>query len=123
MNGLRLGPALVMTPDLDEALAFYGDVLGLPLGGRTESQLLFRLGEGMLLVFRCDRAAPAREHGVDAGAAITFEVASLDAVITALRAKGVNFLHDQPAANAAAKLRYAAFRGPGDLIHELVERA
>ena len=41
---LKLGPALVMTPDLDAALTFYRDVMGLSLSARFETQLVFDLG-------------------------------------------------------------------------------
>lgn len=51
---MKLGPALVMTPDLDVALAFYRDVLGLSLSERFETQLVSSSAGG-----RCT-CSPAR---------------------------------------------------------------
>ncbi len=119
---MRLGPVLVMTPDLDAALDFYGEALGLPLSGREPNQLRFDLGGASLLVFRCERPAPEHRHGADAASVVTFEVESLDASILALKARGVEFIHDQPGQNPAAGFSYAAFRAPGGNVHELVQR-
>lgn len=119
---MKLGPALVMTPDLDAALAFYRDVLGLALGGRFENQLVFDLGGQALHVFGCARPAPAGEHGADGASVVSFEVEAIAPAMADLAAKGVEFLHAQPAWNADAGLAYAAFRGPGGIVHELVER-
>lgn len=118
---MKLGPALVMTPDLDAALGFYRDVLGLSLRERFETQLAFDLGGGSLHVFACARAAPAAEHGADGASVISFEVEDIDAAMASLAARGVEFLHARPAWNADAGLAYAAFRAPGGIVHELVE--
>lgn len=119
---MKLGPALVMTPDLEAALAFYRDVLGLALGERFENQLVFDLGGRALHVFACARPAPQAEHGADGASVISFEVEAIGPAMAELSAKGVDFLHGQPAWNADAGLAYAAFRAPGGIVHELVER-
>lgn len=119
---LKLGPALVMTPDLEAALVFYRDVLGLTLSRRSDSQLAFDLGGRALHVFACARAAPAAEHGADGASVISFEVDDIEAAMASLAASGVAFLHARPAWNTEAGLAYAAFRAPGGIVHELVER-
>ncbi|MBA4011091.1 MAG: hypothetical protein C0481_04420 [Phenylobacterium sp.] len=119
---LKLGPALVMTPDLAAALSFYRDVLGLSLSEQFESQLVFDLGGRTLHVFACARPAPEAAHGADGASVISFEVEAIGPVMADLAAKGVEFLHAQPAWNAQAGLAYAAFRAPGGIVHELVER-
>ena len=119
---MKLGPVLVMTPDLEAALGFYRDVLGLALSARFESQLEFDLGGRALHVFACARAAPAAEHGADGASVISFEVEDIEAAMASLAANGVEFLHPRPAWNAGAGLAYAAFRAPGGIVHELVER-
>ncbi len=119
---MKLGPALVMTPDLEAALAFYRDVLGLALRERFESQLVFDLGGRALHVFACARPALEAEHGADAASVISFEVEAIEPAMAALAARGVTFLHARPAWNAQAGLAYAAFRAPGGVVHELVER-
>ncbi|MDP1874887.1 VOC family protein [Phenylobacterium sp.] len=119
---MKLGPALVMTPDLDAALAFYGEVLGLPLRERAEDQLVFDVGASSLHVFRCQKQRTEIQHGEDAASVVTFEVQCLDAEMARLRARGVTFLHESPGRNALAGLSYAAFLAPGGNVHELVER-
>lgn len=119
---MKLGPVLVMTPDLEAALGFYRDVLGLSLSQRFEHQLVFDLGGRGLHVFACARPAPEAEHGADAASVISFEVEAIEPAMAALRAKGVEFLHAHPAWNVQAGLAYAAFRAPGGIVHELVER-
>ncbi|WP_312166985.1 VOC family protein [Phenylobacterium sp.] len=119
---MKLGPALVMTPDLEAALGFYRDMLGLTLAERFENQLVFDLGGQVLHVFGCARPAPEAEHGADGASVISFEVEAIEAAMADLAAKGVEFLHAQPAWNAEAGLAYAAFRAPGGIVHELVER-
>ncbi|KQW70655.1 hypothetical protein ASE17_17420 [Phenylobacterium sp. Root77] len=119
---MKLGPALVMTPDLDAALAFYRDVLGLALSAQFENQLVFDLGGRSLHVFGCARPAPEAEHGADGGSVLSFEVEAIEPAMAELTAKGVEFLHAQPAWNAQVGLAYAAFRAPGGIVHELLER-
>ena len=119
---MKLGPALVMTPDLEAALGFYRDVLGLRLVERFENQLAFDLGGQALRVFACARPAPDGEHGADGASVVSFEVEAIGPAMEALAAKGVEFLHAQPAWNAQAGLAYAGFRAPGGIVHELVER-
>ena len=89
---LKLGPALVMTPDLDAALTFYRDVLGLSLSARFETQLVFDLGGRSMHVFASARPAPAAEHGADGASVISFEVEAIEPAMAELTAKGVEFL-------------------------------
>ena len=119
---LKLGPLLVLTPDLDEARTIYRDILGLPLLSEFPDQIVFGLSDRRLHVCRCVNSAPKAEHGRDAAAVLTFEVESLEEMFRWLREKGVRLLHHEPAWNAEMGWAYAAFQGPGGLVHELVER-
>jgi catechol 2,3-dioxygenase-like lactoylglutathione lyase family enzyme len=119
---LSLGPLLVMTPDLDGARAFYGEVLCLSLSAAFDNQLVFALPGGALHVFRCENGAPPAQHGRDGASVITFEVTSVAEAMATLQARGVRFLHRRPATNADVGWSYAAFEAPGGLTHELVER-
>ena len=114
---------VVLTPDLDEARRFYGEVLGLRLAGETANQLIFDLAGTAFHVFSCADAAPAGyRHGATAATVCAFEVASIDVEMARLRALGVVFLHARPAENALSGIRYAAFEAPGGNVHEIAER-
>ncbi len=120
---MKLGMIVVMTPDLDEARAFYRDLLGLNLTVETANQLIFDLDESELHVFSCADAAPAGyRHGATAATICAFEVASIEVEMRRMTAAGVVFLHAQPAENPVSGVRYAAFRAPGGNVHELIER-
>jgi catechol 2,3-dioxygenase-like lactoylglutathione lyase family enzyme len=120
---MKLGMIVVMTPDLDEARAFYRDVLALSLTAETANQLVFDLGGSEFHVFSCTDAAPAGyRHGATAATVCAFEVASIEAEMRRMTAAGVVFLHARPGENAFSGIRYAAFQAPGGNVHELVER-
>jgi catechol 2,3-dioxygenase-like lactoylglutathione lyase family enzyme len=120
---MRLGPAILIVPDIGEALGFYRDRLGLRLRAENPGHLVFELPPGELHVFAGSAPAAPHWHGQDAATVLTFEVADIEQEMRRLMARGVVFLHDIPASNPAAGLRYAAFEAPGGLVHELVQRA
>lgn len=119
---MKLGLMMVLTPDLAEAGAFYGDVLGLRLTASTPSQLIFDVAGAELHIFQCAERAPAHAHGASAATICVFEVPSIDAAMREMTEKGAVFLHDAPAENALGGFRYAAFRAPGGNVHEIMER-
>jgi catechol 2,3-dioxygenase-like lactoylglutathione lyase family enzyme len=82
--------AIVPVSDVDAAVRFYGDSLGLPLTERRDTipenpEAEFRAGDGTLLVYRSTGAGQSR-HTV-AG----FRVGDLDATVAGLRERGVVF--------------------------------
>ena len=116
---LSLHGLLVFAPDLAEAARFYGDVLGLRLVERAEAHLSFE-GDGFaLLVFACEESTEVGRYSAAAGSSIAFAVASLDASVAELSAKGVRFLHETP--NEGPSGRYVAFTDPFGTVHELIE--
>ena len=119
---MKLGFTMVLTPDLEEAQRFYGDVLGLELKDQTPSQLIFDVVGAEFHVFQCGYAAPAHKHADSAATVCVFEVPSIDVAMRDLKNKGVIFLHETPAVNAHCGLRYAAFLAPGGNVHEIMER-
>jgi catechol 2,3-dioxygenase-like lactoylglutathione lyase family enzyme len=119
---MRLGPVIVIAPDLGQALGFYRDRLALGLRAEHPGHLIFDLPPGELHVFAGSAAAAPHRHGRDAATVLTFEVADIEQAMGRLAGRGVVFLHETPAWNAAASLRYAAFEAPGGLVHELVQR-
>src|SRR5919108_4756511 len=82
--------AIVPVSDIDRAVEFYGDVLGLELQARRQDlpenrEAEFKAGTGTLLAYESVGAGQSR-HTV-AG----FRVDDLDAVVSALRDRGVTF--------------------------------
>lgn len=116
---MRLATLMILTPDIVEARRFYGEVLGFAVVSQTDDFLELAHQGAALHVFKCAEPAPPTEHGATAASVFVFEVGDIDAAMADLRAKGVVFLHDAPAANAFG--RYAAFQAPGGLIHEIFQ--
>jgi catechol 2,3-dioxygenase-like lactoylglutathione lyase family enzyme len=119
---MKLGMIMVLAPDLAEAARFYGEVLGLSLRGRAADHLVFDLAGTEFHVFACREAAPAREHTTTAETVCVFEVPDIEDAMRRMRDKGVVFLHDTPAQDVHAGIRYAAFHAPGGNVHEIMQR-
>jgi len=117
---MQLATLMVLTPDLDEARRFYEGVLGFAVASQSKDLLVLDHAGAAFQVFRCEAPAPPSRHGRDATTVAVFAVARIDEAMSELRAKGVDFLHAEPAANCFG--RYAAFKAPGGNIHEIFER-
>ena len=116
--------ATVAVSDLAAAARFYEETLGLE---RThtegEGAVEYRAGDTRLLVY-----VSAHAGGNDA-TAVTWDVGSgLDALVAALRAKGVRFEHyDMPATqlegdvHVSGRMRMAWFKDPDGNIHALMQ--
>jgi len=117
--------------DMDRAVAFYCDLLGLKLALRKpagEGEIgFFDTGSGMLEVFATNAAidgfrdVPAKEAGMRH---ITFAVSSVDAMIEKLVAAGVEVAEQPRNAHNTEMIRRVAFvRDPDGILVELIERA
>lgn len=115
--------AIVPVSDVDKAVEFYGDKLGLELQVRRDDlpqnrEAEFRAGDGTLVVY--ESVAAGQSRGTLAG----FRVEDVDAVVAGLRERGVAFeeydLPDLKTENAIATigdLRAAWARDPdGNII-------
>lgn len=110
---------MIFVPDLEEAKRFYCDILGFPLKDEDGSRLAF-VHEGCdFIAFKCERDAVLEDYSRVARSVFVFEVASIDEALQDLRAKGVRFLHAEPAENEFS--RYAAFLDPFGNVHEIYE--
>jgi catechol 2,3-dioxygenase-like lactoylglutathione lyase family enzyme len=118
---MKLAMLMLLTPDLDEARRFYGEVLGFRIASGDDRRLSLQHDGAAFEIFRCERAAPPADHGDAAASVFVFGVEDIDAAIAELTAKGVRFIHQRPAQTALG--RYAAFHAPGGNIHELFEAA
>jgi catechol 2,3-dioxygenase-like lactoylglutathione lyase family enzyme len=89
LNQARIA-AIVPVSDVDAAIRFYGDTLGLGLKARRSDlpenpEAEFEAGDGTLFVYESVGAGKSR-HTVAA-----FRVDDIDAVVSDLRGKGVSF--------------------------------
>lgn len=109
---------LVWSANIALSEAFYSDVLGLPLTGRSHGALVYRVGAGSLRISPVPSTTPS-EHTV-----FGFEVDDVDEAVAGLTAKGVEFerfpgfSHDVAGVwTAPDKTKVAWFRDPdGNLI-------
>jgi catechol 2,3-dioxygenase-like lactoylglutathione lyase family enzyme len=103
--------------DMDRAVDFYQDTLGLELIRRNgESWASFGVPGGTLALHG---AVEGRMPPVG-GAAVVFDVADLDAAKDTLGARGVAFDHEGEVAGYA---RFASFRDPDGNTLQLIEYA
>ena len=116
---ISIGKLVVFAPNLDAAVSFYAETLGLSLTGSGESFRLFSGRDFELVVFDCDESAKPSSYSECAGSAIAFRVPNLDETIRDLESKGVKFLHAEP--QTGPHSRYVAFSDPFGTVHELVE--
>lgn len=117
---MQLTTLMVLTPDLNEARRFYEDALGFAVVSQSEDLLVLDHGDAAFHVFRCEAPAQPSRHGRDAATVAVFAVARIEAAMEEMRARGVEFLHAEPATNRFG--RYAAFKAPGGNVHEIFER-
>lgn len=109
---------LVWSSDVARSKAFYSEVLGLPLEGRSHGALVYRVGSGTLRVSPVPSTTPA-EHTV-----FGLEVDDVEGTVAGLVAKGVEFerfpgfSHDEAGVWAAPDgSKVAWFRDPdGNLV-------
>ncbi len=143
--GLRL-PGIVAldhvgiaVPDLDVAIRFHTEVLGLVLvhrevnerqgvaeamlsavgaaPGAAQVQLLAPLHEGSAIARFLERSGPGLQQ-------LAYRVADLDAACAELRARGVRLLYDRPEAGTrGSKINFVHPKDAGGVLVELVETA
>ncbi|HEX2559442.1 VOC family protein [Phenylobacterium sp.] len=112
---------MLLLPDLAEARRFYEGLLGFDVREAGPDRLILH-HEGLAFhIYRCEEPAPAVEHGRSASSVLVFGVPDIEAAMAELSEKGIEFLHAVPAANASG--RYAAFRAPSGLVHEIFQQS
>jgi methylmalonyl-CoA/ethylmalonyl-CoA epimerase len=129
----------VAVPDLDEAIAFYRDTLGLELthdevneaqgtheammrapgddGTGAAVQLLAPIGPDSTIAKFLDRRGPGLQQ-------LAYRVNDIEAAMEALRAKGVRVLYDKPAQGTSnSRVNFVHPKDGGGVLIELVEPA
>ena len=126
----------VAVPDLDEAIAFYRDTLGLALvheetneeqgvreamlavgGGETRIQLLAPLTPESTIAKFIGRNGPGLQQ-------LAFRVDDVEAVSATLRERGVRLLYDAPKRGTAdSRVNFVHPKDAGGVLVELVQPA
>lgn len=129
----------VAVPDLDEAIVFYRDTLGLELahdevneeqgvheammrapgddGSGAAVQLLAPLRPDSTIAKFIDRSRPGLQQ-------LAYRVTDVEAAAVALRAKGLRLLYDQPRRGTAnSRVNFVHPKDAGGVLIELVEPA
>jgi methylmalonyl-CoA/ethylmalonyl-CoA epimerase len=129
----------IAVPDMDEAIAFYRDVLGLelfheevneaqgvreammrPAGGAAGGaavQLLAPLGPDSTIAKFLDRKGPGVQQ-------LAYRVSDVDAATDALRAKGLRLMYDKAVTGTSnSRVNFVHPKSTGGVLIELVEPA
>ena len=117
---MKLGMIMLFVPDLTEAKHFYCDILGFEIKSERVERLEFLQEGANFIAFKCEEPAIVREYGRSARSVFVFDVESIVSSMRELKARGVKFVHEEPAENDLC--RYAAFFDPFGNVHELCER-
>jgi glyoxylase I family protein len=110
---------LLVVRNLSISRDFYVNVLGLNILEEYEDSLKLQSGSHNVFMFQGTMEATNYEHGSNSNSALVFTVHGLDEKIKELKSKGVIFIHESPNGNRWG--RYAAFKDPSGIIHELME--
>ncbi|GAA3554791.1 methylmalonyl-CoA epimerase [Microlunatus spumicola] len=129
----------IAVPDLDVAIRFHTEVLGLVLvhrevneeqgvaeamlaaagapSGAAEVQLLAPLDEGSAIARFLDRSGPGLQQ-------VAYRVSDVDAACAELRTRGVRLLYDRPRAGTrGSRINFIHPRDAGGVLVELVGAA
>lgn len=115
----RLAAARVFVANLDKAVRFYRDSLGLSLSGQTSGTAVFVLNGLDFIVEQANPADPEGAAMIGRFTALSFEVEDCKAACGELTGKGVQFLG--PAQTQAWGGTLAHFLDPDGNVLTLVE--
>lgn len=110
---------LLVVQDLKASLAFYVNVLGLSLEEEHKDCIKLMCGQHMVIMFQGTKTSLEYEHGYNSNSTLLITVSDLDKKISELKSKDVAFVHESPNDNRWG--RYAAFKDPSGIVHELFE--
>jgi len=117
----RVGLLEIGVCDMDQARAFYCDLLGLAV--RTADYLprvLVLDNDGASIVLYQAEQPISIDYPRQAQSLLAFEIDDIASAMQRLRQAGVELLHEQP--EAAPPGLFAAFRDQFGNVHELFER-
>jgi methylmalonyl-CoA/ethylmalonyl-CoA epimerase len=126
----------IAVPDLDDAVAFYRDVLGFEVVHTEENpdqdvreamiavgdsgaclQLLAPLSPNSAIARFLDRSGPGMQQ-------LAYRVTDIEAAMTAVRAQGLRLLYEEPRrGTAGSRINFIHPKDAGGVLVELVEPA
>ena len=110
---------LLIVKDLEQAKQFYVEVMGLSIIKESDERLDLGADGHEIHIFEGDDNAKPYSHSTDASSTLVFWVKDLAAKKAELESFGYKFIHS----NKNDYSRYAAFRGPSGIVHEISEAA
>ncbi len=110
---------LLVVDNLTISKEFYVNLLGFNIIEEYEDSLKLSTGSHNVFMFQGTMTATNYEHGYNSNSSLVLTVSDLDNKIEELKSKGVVFVHSSPNENRWG--RYAAFKDPSGIIHELME--
>jgi catechol 2,3-dioxygenase-like lactoylglutathione lyase family enzyme len=115
MTVLKVGFVGIRTDRLDETVALFRDVLGVPVDRQTDDQVGFKLADGTLL----ELYSPANQfHSFfTTGPVVAFRVDNFDVARQAMLAAGVRFIGDIQHADGVS---WQHFYGPDGTVMEII---
>lgn len=116
---MNIQATLLVVNDLATSSAFYQEALGANIIEEYSDSIRFSLGEHHLYMFEGTLDSKEYNHGYNANSTLIIGVDNLDKRIEELKDMGVEFVHKTPNSNRWG--RYAAFKDPSGIVHELME--
>jgi methylmalonyl-CoA/ethylmalonyl-CoA epimerase len=129
---IKISHIAIVVPDLDQAMTFWVDTLGLPLAhvehvpdqdvdvaflpsGESEIELLEPIGEGSGVARYMEKRGPGMHH-------ICFEVDDIEDTLAKMKANDVPLINEQPIfGTGGKKIAFVHPRGTGGVLVELYE--
>ena len=111
---------LLVVQNLEVSKNFYLNILGLELVEEHDDCVKLKAGNHEVIMFQGTKQSELYDHGYNANSTLLFTVTDLDEKINQLKSEGVVFVHATPNQNRWG--RYAAFKDPSGIVHELFER-
>jgi len=119
INTMNNPSTLLVVKNLTASKIFFVEVLGLELTEEHEDCIKLKAGQHVIILFQGDSESIEYNHGYNANSTLVFSVDDLDEKIEQLKSKGIVFVHQTPNQNRWG--RYAAFKDPSGIVHELME--
>jgi len=118
VNIKKVGNVILAVQDLDKSLAFYHEIIGLPIKNQRRSWIDLGTGGALLSLHPASLTAEHVGGSIDNGITIGFLVGDVDSAVAELREKGVRIHRDVVKRDAG---KNAIILDPDDYLVSLFE--